>query len=356
MDLQTLYDDLRRGKAALLIGPRALHDTAGVPMHDALLAYLKGGLSAGDYAFYTDDELFYFNNDTVKARAKNLLLSFYEQSTPDAKALQQLADLPFQVVISALPDAYIETALRQHCPELIADYYNKSEACKPLGSPSEYRPLYYQIFGSLKDRNSLILTHDDLFAYISSILGDKQPHTDFKNALREVSYFVFLGFKFEKWYVQMLLRLLDIQKQEAERIATTTGLTETTVGLVSQQFQMQFINEDIAGFVQQLHDYAAENGVLRSQKAASSKSVSLAAALEDLLIKGEWSELLQKMRDFFQTHQEDDLEEGIIMLSAKYNRWKRDEANGTLDNPNAELMRLTKSARSYINEIKALEK
>ena len=298
-----LLGAFKKGTVALFIGPHALCTPSGQTVQESLLQYLHEQLPQGSYSFYPDDELFHFKEGRRVGTAKQLMESFFDTKPAEVAFTAKLVDLPVPFIVSASLDPHIETALKAVCPTATADFYTSAENPGKIDGelPTVEKPLFYQIFGSLKEYDSLILTHDDLFKYIAAIMGDKQLHPDFKTAIKGIKHFIFLGFKFEKWYVQLLLQLLNVNNGKSERTSTYHGTNEHVTALCNDQFSIDFVDKNIVEYVNEMYDICKKNNLLRSQQLAEKKNTQvLSTRLIELLEQNEMRQVIDKMKAFFE--------------------------------------------------------
>jgi hypothetical protein len=139
-----------------------------------------------------------------------------------------LAQMPCKLYITAQPTALLLEALqaqRNKTPEW--DYCRWNDRADaddddddeleahvspfeldPSYEPSVERPLVYQVFGTLKDPDSIVITEDDYFDFLLAIA----QHPDLiPTAVRETiaeANLTFLGFGLQDWDVRILLRAL----------------------------------------------------------------------------------------------------------------------------------------------------
>ncbi len=88
----------------------------------------------------------------------------------------------------------------------------------------------------------------------------------YKNHLRQARNFIFIGLQFDKWYMQLLLRILYLHNDKAEfmRYAASEGIADEVKTLCLEQFNINFISKDIPEFVDELHRHCEEAGLLRT--------------------------------------------------------------------------------------------
>jgi hypothetical protein len=145
-----------------------------------------------------------------------------KQSKP-AEAHHVLARLGCPLYITTNPDNLLTLALRDQgktpqekmCPWRQGPLANMAVS-SPIAKPSENEPLIYQMFGSLTDLTSLVLTEDDYLSYLIGMAslnsrgGDsRQPSQVFDLAKMLMRRgLLFLGFRLDDWDFRLFYRFL----------------------------------------------------------------------------------------------------------------------------------------------------
>ena len=79
---------------------------------------------------------------------------------------------------------------------------------------------------------------------IQSALGNPGLPDRLRGALRQANTFIFLGFQLEKWYTQLLLRLLT-ERPGVEKIAVNTVVGNAhTKDFLINQFKLKFPDKE----------------------------------------------------------------------------------------------------------------
>lgn len=137
-----------------------------------------------------------------------------------------LARLPVSIYLTATPDPLLADALRAATPprDPIVDYVRWTDKLKQKqrvfdendrsSAISRDRPLVYHLFGTLEERDSLVLTEDDFFDYLISVVKDHNGTvvpTEVRNAW-STSALMLLGFDLDDWTFRALYRVI-LQEQ-----------------------------------------------------------------------------------------------------------------------------------------------
>ncbi|MEL7163030.1 MAG: SIR2 family protein, partial [Bacteroidota bacterium] len=232
------------------------------------------------------------------------------------------------------------------------DHYKKLHAPGTIQQPSKELPLIYNLLGSVADEESLLMTHNDLYDYFKSIFSRKSMPDKLKLALknREINCFIFLGVPFEKWYMQLLLRELEIHRGQEDfiRYAANASLDTEIKSFCTEQFTIQFVENDSVHFVDTLYEHCAGQDMLRKRGRATPweglRDLIASDRLEDAL--GNFSELARGT----------ELADEVSGLTARYRRFARKQRNGVLDSRDAPILenQITSDALDLIREAETL--
>lgn len=350
-----LLKSLANQQCVLLIGPDLLPGEH--PFHD-LLRHLgvdpddMAGTLPRDIAMaYPAENLFLFPNDAARARVWRRFDEFYEQQRQKLEPVYaQIARLPFPVVVSTMPDQGLRRSFEQggilHQFSYY-DYRGTPEAHDRItDSPRDVR-LLFNLFGVLEDHNSLVLTHDDLFKYFSQILGDKKLSSDIyiplSHALKQATDFVFLGFQFDHWPMQILLRLLNPDRDKALQYALNPAVAPGTRVFYADQFEVEFVDEYTpAEFLEELCKRWEADEQQRQTAGAPLKQT-----LRDWLRQGQLVRILQKLEQTPET-----AEDATFQLS-RLSSLQQSIRDGVLSSESAitEMNKIRKAAQSLIETL-----
>ncbi|MCW5920705.1 MAG: SIR2 family protein [Saprospiraceae bacterium] len=294
---------LRDQKCVLLLGPDLLPDEncfLSLCQHLGIdFADLPGSLPRDVAMVYPKDELFLFPNDAARTRTWRRFEEFYDDwQHRVAPMYASIAALPFPVVISTLPDLGLRRVFEQRGILHQFSYYDYAGTPEPhdriSASPRDTR-LVFNMFGILSDHNSLVLTHEDLFRFFCQILGDKKLTSDLyielSQTLKYATDFIFVGFQFDQWPMQMLLRLLNPERNKGRQYALNPAVAEETRVFFADQFEVEFVGEITPA--QFLDELAARWDAEEQQRADA--GAPLQQTLRDWLKQGHLARILEKL-------------------------------------------------------------
>lgn len=268
-------------KCTLIIGPHITIRETDKSVNELLRDYVESQ-AEGEIKYYADDEFFCFSDPAEKEYAINDIQKFYDQVKPNDFHLK-IAEIPFHLIISMSPDRTLEKVFKEKELDYTFDFYNKEQNPAPLEKPTSKKPLIYNLFGDIDTEGSLVFTYDDLFDYLIKIFGDfKLPQT-LQNELQQSSIVLFIGFKFEKWYFKLLLRLLRLHKIKIKSASDKNGVMLAAVkNFYADEFKMKFLDIDEMEIMNYIYSRCSEKNILRI------KNVPVALAQPEIFISYGW--------------------------------------------------------------------
>ena len=274
------WDDLiysiKEKETILLIGPEVLKNGEGEVLQNLLYQKLANEKSDMIYDYYEKEGLFLFKEEMYKGRFVREIKKFYkEQKT--SELFKQLVQIPFHVIINSMPNLMLKNAFEEHGMDHDFHYFSHNEPGDNIVPSSPNKPLIYNLFGSLEGNDeSVILSHDDLFKYLQAILGKKSIPQGLKKMFEAANELIFLGFSFDRWYVQLMLRIFELEKGKFafNRIASGQKTENKVKELVFNQFKIKYVDDNIENFVKTLHQKCMESDELELRKLDKSEKVA----------------------------------------------------------------------------------
>lgn len=281
-DWDNLITEIERGYCAIFLGHGLLCGDDNTTAHTRFCNQLAHEHQDLIHAYYPEEDFFLFKARQNQRKFANQLGDFYTRSLePDTNMYRMLAEIPVSLYISISPDNFLEKAIGEAAQMA---FFDDPRSRGVEIEASREKPLIYHIFGSVQDSNSILLSHDGLFRFFKTILGEQGLPTTIKKFFREDGAggeVIFLGFSFKKWYVQLLLRLFNLSTDnQLSRTAYLHGKPpEDDEVFAEQHFQVKFIETDIKDFVTTLHQKCKERGILR--KLNTTKDAAAAVLAEE---------------------------------------------------------------------------
>lgn len=264
---------IRKGKCLLLLGAGAATLTKnGVtrPLTEWLALELSEQLrkdqhpieeSESSSLLYVATEFMQHFKSTV-ALQREVERFYREQAKQPNELLRVIAKLPFSLVINTAPDVLLEKAWLGEFKEVRKTYYSlhkersKEEADLQIEDPTGDRPLLYNLFGSVEDSASLVLTEKDRLKFIEDII---QHNNAIPNAIlkefKEDKVVLFLGFDFEQWHLRILPKKIFQKEEINNSVLVPNGgqsLSKGAMVFYEKQYKMDFLPQNPLAFVQEL--------------------------------------------------------------------------------------------------------
>ena len=215
----------------------------------------------GDAVTIENYDLPYVSKLYEKAKGSLFLKSrvqqFYRRFDEPCPAALSVARLPFHLIINSTPDHLLEEAYRQTGSACQKGYYSfgKQQVATTF-DPASTKMFVYNLFGSVHDLNSMVLTQDHQMTFVQSVIQRETSLPDpLLKELRPDKVYIFLGFDYENWYMRLLLHLLRLNDQ-AELVFGLHDQSESpklsTKVFFASQYRMEFVEMDDQDFLEDL--------------------------------------------------------------------------------------------------------
>lgn len=346
-----IADKIRQEQCVLVAGPELFKLTPnGESCHKALLKHLDLPNNPYVYRHYADDEFFLFDDAYKRTLLCHQIKSFYDKLEP-TPSLELLAQIPLHIYLTVSPGQLLQRSFDHQSFSHQSGYYVPHKEPHIIKSPSREYPLIYNAFGSVESEESILLTHDDLFGYFKSIFAQRSMPEQLKIQLREIKNFIFLGVPFDKWYVQLLMRELEIHNRQYEftRFAAGQHTSNTLETFCLDQFRIQYISYDIPGFIETLYSQFSPQELRQPSK----EGTSVLDRTRTHIKKGEIETAIDLMVEFAE---DTDLEDDLLQLAGRYRKHKKRVTRGILSSQDQQLQenQLTSTLLELTSEAKKL--
>ena len=324
---RNLTTDIKQQKTVLLLGPEIVN-IKGVTVRQTLRDQLNE-TNAEDIAhYYERDGFFLFREKMAKEDVQREVVLFYEdhhtETDVDETIFKQLVRLKTHLVLSINPDSFLsDVAYKYGIKHRFAFFQHGGEAVAEVEEPTAEMPLFYNLCGATDRDDSLVLDYEDLFSLLSSLLGSPGLPLKLKASLQTAKHFLFVGFDFDKWYSQLLLRLLSGEKAIRKFAIDPSVKEENTTTFLVKQFGIEFI-EDEAAFLDELFNQCAAQGLMRD-------IVEIQTPNTVQVVKHIQNGDLLKALTFALEHAADDDKNYFTQLLAQYHNLESRQSKGTID-------------------------
>ena len=216
-DWTSLVFSVERGNCILMLGPDAVmvtYEGERLPVLLGLARFVKqklgprfGYLDASNPSAVAQVAVAEEDHFTLQAWVQE----FYDSLETASSVLDDLAAIPFRLVISTSPVLGVDHAFLTSKPGTHVDFYDRTAPTRlRFPDPSVEAPVVYNLYGSLDQPTSLILSDSDRIDFLVSVISEAPPlPAKLRSALKDPKRtFLFLGFRLDQWQLRILLHVL----------------------------------------------------------------------------------------------------------------------------------------------------
>ncbi|MEO0683665.1 MAG: hypothetical protein AAFY76_01110, partial [Cyanobacteria bacterium J06649_11] len=206
--------------------------------------------------------------------------------------------------------------------------------------PSPEKPLIYNLLVNIDEPDSLVLTHRDFFSYLDSVFNGNSMNKDILQELENAECYIFLGLPYERWYFQLLLRVLSMHSDrlsEVDRFAFKEIENQELHELYTGEFNIQFIPTEISSFIDVLHNKCKDGGLLKTPENVfldliNSEDIS-PEKIRNLLAKNKIGEAINSLRLFLDHfyRSSPEIKNDLIIIQGRFYSLKQRIIRGTIN-------------------------
>lgn len=269
IDWEFIVKTIQRQRCILFLGPELFRTNDNSSSKQQVFFKQVTEDNPDKIISYNDNGFFLFTTPQDKTRIFLKIVDFFETQADD-DLIQKIAEIPFHTIVSINPDILLKRFFEEHNFPHSFEFFDKNNKKDIAETPTKEKPLLYNLFGSVTKEDTLIFTHEDLFDYFKALMGNNVLPLELRTVLESALDYIFLGFQFDKWYIQLILSLLKLhdEKYNFIRYASANVLNNDTESLCINHFKIEFIGTDNNPFINTLHDKCKNAGILRNFSAA----------------------------------------------------------------------------------------
>ncbi|HMH23416.1 MAG TPA: toll/interleukin-1 receptor domain-containing protein [Puia sp.] len=208
---------------------------------------------------------------------------FYQRQSQYDEPFRKISQIPFHLVVSFLPDTRLKKIYKEQNLDFQYSHYPREESPAPVDKPTKKAPLLYNILGDFSE-GDVIITFDHLFLYLSGIMGKRElPHA-IQEAFKKARTFLFLGVHFERWYVQLILRIITTKEKKEKYSILKKGSGSEVYTFMARRLELDFLEIEPIDFLNQLHEACGANNMLKSGNKAIAAKVFISYSHVDKLM------------------------------------------------------------------------
>lgn len=381
--LENLYQSLQQGAAVLVIGPELLrYEAKRHYLGQAVVEHLNT-IGAQRYFHFYDakDDFFYFKEPEATSRnAVYRGIHRYLTGLSYDPIHEKIARLPFPLIVNLSPDLMLANAFNHLKIAHEFRFFHKSLNRDPKNiqyddtAEAEWKitpehPLVYNLFGHIDYEESMVLSYRDLFDYLYNIFGRDNLPRDLRSLIepegarapaqtsagpewqpdREKD-FVFLGLGFNKWYTQLMLRLLHAHTNSdtrMQRYVLGNGMDRLLEEMnnenadnrgffyMGRYFALQGIQYDPVEAIEYLYQKCEAAGKLRKTGTQQAGTPATDAGrmpfdmeMREMLARNKIREVIARLMSYCREH---DLKEGmntVVIASSSFEEFEKQALRG----------------------------
>lgn len=289
-----LLKAIKEESCVLCLGPEIFVNEKGESLDVQFLKFLKKEAELDKDVIIYPDGLFHFKQKNKRSHIIVDMERFYSQAFPEAtNIIEKLVEIPFHLVIILTPDHLFANVAASINKPFTRDFYFKDNPPRKRFKPTKENPMAYHLLGSIGAQadESLILTNDDIYAYLKSIFEEKSMSDELRTVIRSTDHFICLGLPLEKWYMRLMLRVLNLHvNDESTKYVNKPSAKGFEPVVFQDQFNFTFISDNIESFSSSLLSKCKEDNLIRKDKQPMIIRDSLAQHLQNLIGEGDMDE------------------------------------------------------------------
>lgn len=342
-----VLDTLDAQRCVLFLGSGALPAPGGGDIDTALSQWLDAGNPEHPHIqVYNPDGFLLLRKQRFRRHVVANMKDFFSQPFPEAETLfSRIARLPFSMVVTLTPDNILARTFDVLGLDYQPDFYFRNrKAGDQFEKPSRNKPLLYNLLGNIEEPESLVLTHGDFFDYLESVFRGNSMNAELKDELESMERYIFLGLPYEKWYFQLLLRVLSLHSdklKEIERLALKEFEDPRLHKIYTEEFKIEFFPASAEEFIAELYQRCDADGMLKTLPATDPAEAAIpdptAEQLENLLAEAKTDEAMLHLKVFLDRRKPRSyaLANALVVLRNRRNLLRQRELRGTIDSRDA---------------------
>jgi len=344
----SVLDNIQSGSTVVCLGAE-LFTQGGSTIYQQIEHQLENL----DHVHLYTDGLFHFRG-SADMTSFTRIKQFYQKDFLELnQILEKLASLPIPVFINTNPDLALRKIFQNSGLSHQYSYHHPNKPAAELKEPSVQEPLIYNLLGDIDHRESMVLTHEDLFGFLESVMEGRSISRLLKERINASYNFIFIGLPFDKWYMKVLLHFLqkDVNKR-ALKFAANHAFDVDVQSFVIEEFKITCVPVKIADFVEELHRKCGEANLLKTP--FSAPKLTHYQLWINRVKADELGDLLDDLVAFFTQNQSSDMDSQnqLVHLNGRLAALERMVGKGTIANDDAVLQRnqIRDTILEFLNE------
>lgn len=256
-----LLQALRHQGCILFIGPEISVNNKGDSLHQEF--YKELALDYPEIEYLENEGYFSPQSDEIILYD---VLDYYSEEFPrkntiGRKILEQLAQVPFSLIISLCPDDTMHRVFSDYdLDHQFLAYDGTKQEVEPM---TPEKPVIFNILGNATSNGRYIFTHETFYNYLNKV----HIPAEIKKKIQDSTHYLFIGFDFNKWYNRLLLFILELYQKKSGAHRMTIGnknVKEDIEKFIAKQFNITFVDNEYSLFIDWLIHNVGEDGTIRN--------------------------------------------------------------------------------------------
>lgn len=259
-DWEELLEGIRDGNCVVCVGPQILASNPEVSFEEELADDLRKNAQKLKIKVYENG--WYWPEGDISSPYRSVK-KFYKNKVDLATGiLHDLARIPFPLYINLIPTDTMNDAFKG-IVQPFYDLHKFNVKNEKNYTPTKEKPLVFNLLGNIDIRETVVLTYDDFYEYLKSILNAQGINQEMIEILNKADYFLFIGMPFDQWYMHLLIRIILHNKKQYQTAKFGVPMPKTDVEKFHGEFKIRFCESEIKPFIEQLFLKCEEAGILR---------------------------------------------------------------------------------------------
>jgi hypothetical protein len=251
---ELLIKDIKKGKSVLFLGPELLVNQEG-KYYKTYFKQLADDNKQMISKYFSKENLFAFqgSKSAIDQRMVAIKVTKFYEEAGDESILNLISQLPFPLIINVSPDTALNKLFTKNNYNYRAAYFPDPRSSN-IDQPTIASPIIYNIFGSIEEEQSIIMTHTKLFETIIELMQKDSIPVNIRDFMKTANSFIFLGMKFETWYYQLLLSILGFNNASATiKVGAPQEADMDTVSVMDSCFKIDFSSLNPFSIIENLY-------------------------------------------------------------------------------------------------------
>jgi hypothetical protein len=286
--LQDIIADIKRENCVLIIGPDIV-DFGDKTFFETMCqeftedAVFNNIIDTAPQYIFANDELLQLMPSAKETTLLRMMEGFYQKQTAFEIPLKMISQIPFHLVISMMPDDRLQKIFTNQNLDFSYGHYPREGAHAPIEKPNKEKPLIYNLLGDFNELDAII-TFDHLFTFLSGIMGKRELPQTIQETLKKARTFLFLGVHFEKWYVQLLMRIITSKDKKDKYTILKQRQNHDACTFIARRLELDFLPTEPIKFIEELYNECGNQDILKTVKTKYKSRVFISYSSKDIAV------------------------------------------------------------------------